>query len=146
MPNGNTSSCTSRYDGDEKSDVDAFIYAITTFKEYAQVKDALSDIPMLFDSTAATWPKGVKDTVKTWHNAIKTLNGAFSQKLRPRLVYRELFSCEQRDDESSTMCEGSSRILKTPSRSDTQTKKPRQKCNFCKYFDPTEDNYHKKSF
>lgn len=99
---GNFTKCTSRFNGSADADVEAFIDAITTFKDCAQVSDAnaLAGLPILFEGVAATWWKGVKSTVPDWKSALDVLREAYSKRLPPHLIFREMFSCEQRFDEN----------------------------------------------
>lgn len=89
---GNLSKCSTRFDGSQNNDVNAFIDAIEIFKDCSQVTDdnALKGIPMLLDGFAASWFQGVKATLGTWKEAIDLLRTTFGPVKPPHRVYREL--------------------------------------------------------
>lgn len=95
--------CNTRFDGKPESDVEAFIDAISIYKDCARVSDenALRGLPMLFDGLAATWWQGIKATTATWEDAIQTLRAAYGVKKPPYQVYQELFSMEHKLDVST---------------------------------------------
>ncbi|KAJ8940349.1 hypothetical protein NQ318_010860 [Aromia moschata] len=103
--NGNFVDCTARFNGEKGSDVEAFIDAICIYKDCTQVSDenAIRGLPMLLTGEAATFWLGVKSSVQNWDDVLKTLRSAYSVKLAPYRVYRELFSREQTDDESTEL-------------------------------------------
>ncbi|XP_044766226.1 uncharacterized protein LOC123322348 [Coccinella septempunctata] len=108
--------CSSRFDG---SDVNAFIDAISIYKDCVQVSDAnaLKRLPMLFDDFAAKWYQGVKSTVNTWDEALALLRTTFGPQKPPHRVYRELFAQEQ-DSETPTdifICKMRSILAQFPS-------------------------------
>ncbi|XP_018360235.1 PREDICTED: uncharacterized protein LOC108759350 [Trachymyrmex cornetzi] len=96
QPQGNFSRCTSRFDGNKSSDVEAFIDAISTYKECTNIsnENALKGLLILLTDLAATWWQGVKGTVNTWDTAIEILRQAYGPKKAAHRVYKELFSCE----------------------------------------------------
>lgn len=97
QPQGSFASCSSRYNGVKDSDVRAFIDAVETFKQCANVSDenALRGLSMLLDGFAATWWQGVKDTATSWSDAIELLRITFGPKKPAYKVFRELFASEQ---------------------------------------------------
>lgn len=99
---GNFVKCTSRFSG-KGEDVSAFIDAIETFKDCASVSDAnaLRGLPMLLTDGAAVWFQGVKETIQTWQEAVEALRASYGPDKPPYQIYRELFSREQKDDEST---------------------------------------------
>ncbi|XP_044751688.1 activity-regulated cytoskeleton associated protein 1-like [Coccinella septempunctata] len=118
-PAGNFSKCSSRFDGSKDSDVNAFIDAISIYKDCVQVSDAnaLKGLPMLFDDFAAKWYQGVKSTVNTWDEALALLRTTFGPQKPPYRVYRELFAQEQ-DSETPTdifICKMRSILAQLPS-------------------------------
>lgn len=103
--NGSFAKCTSRFNGSDAADVDAFLDSIITYKECCGISDenALRGLSMLLEGVAATWWKGVKDSIKEWPIAVEALKNTYSQKLPPHLVFREIFCREQREDETTEL-------------------------------------------
>lgn len=93
QPTGNFSTCQSRFSGRKEESVEAFINAITTFKDCVNMTDAnaLKGLPMLLDSTAATWWQGCKNTVPTWDDALISLRRAYGINKPAHVIFRELF-------------------------------------------------------
>uniref|UniRef100_V5I885 Retrovirus-related Pol polyprotein from transposon 17.6 n=1 Tax=Anoplophora glabripennis TaxID=217634 RepID=V5I885_ANOGL len=115
---GNFTQCSSRFKGDEHSDVNAFIDAIKIYKDCTHISDvnALRGLPMLLDDFAATWFQGVKGTIQTWSEAVTLLKTTFGQQKAPYRVYRELFAHEQ-DLKTSTdvfICRARSLLANIP--------------------------------
>lgn len=110
--NGNFSKCSSRFYG-KKDDCDAFIDAISVYKECLKINDdnALKGLSMLLDGQAATWWHGIKATVSTWEEAIKSLRHAFGYNKPPHQIYRELFSKEQGEHEPTDVFVANARAL-----------------------------------
>ncbi|GLV33217.1 Activity-regulated cytoskeleton associated protein 1 [Carabus blaptoides fortunei] len=102
---GSYAKCTSRFNGSETSDVDAFLDAILTYKECMNISDenAFRGLPMLLEGHAATWWKGIKQTIENWDSAVSSLRDVYSRKLAAHLVYREIFAHEQRDNEQTEL-------------------------------------------
>lgn len=102
---GNFAKCSARFDGSASSDVDAFLDSVVTYKECTHVSDenALRGLSMLLEGIAGIWWKGVKNTVTEWNQAVTALRDAFTRRLPPHLVFREIFAREQRDDETSEL-------------------------------------------
>lgn len=98
---GTFAKCTARFNGSEKGDVESFLDAVLTFKDVCNVTDdnAVRGLSMLLEGQASKWWLGVKQTISTWNEAEKALRDAFSKKLPPHLVYREIFAREQKEDE-----------------------------------------------
>lgn len=94
---GNFAACASRFAGNKNEDVEAFINAITIYKNCVNVSDenALKGLAMLLDNNAATWWQGLQATVNTWEEAIVALKHAYSISMPAHKVYKELFSNEQ---------------------------------------------------
>ncbi|KAG8228184.1 hypothetical protein J437_LFUL014419 [Ladona fulva] len=103
MTSGNFAKCTARFCGGVADDLDAFLEVVLTYKDCTQVFDenALRGLSMLLEGTAATWWQGVKGAVSEW--SVSALHDAFSLKLPRHLVFREIFSREQRGDEASDL-------------------------------------------
>ncbi|KAJ8981051.1 hypothetical protein NQ317_018023 [Molorchus minor] len=102
---GSFAKCTSRFDGNSKADVDAFLDSILTYKDCTNVSDdnALRGLSMLLEGIAATWWQGIKKTIPDWKTAVTTLKEAYSKKLPPPLVYRKIFAREQSANETTEM-------------------------------------------
>ncbi|KAJ8712243.1 hypothetical protein PYW07_005085 [Mythimna separata] len=100
---GNFAKCTSRFDGDKSSDVRTFIDAIVTYKECVSMEDhiALRGLPILLTDLAAKWWLGVKATVHSWKDALDLLLQTFGPRLPPHKLYRQIFSREQGNNEST---------------------------------------------
>lgn len=103
--NGNFVGCTARFNGEKGSDVEAFIDAVSIYKDCTQVSDenALRGLPMLLFGQASVYWQGVKTSVICWNDALKSLRSAYSVKLPPYRVYRELFKLEQSDKETTEL-------------------------------------------
>ncbi|KAG8234751.1 hypothetical protein J437_LFUL009990 [Ladona fulva] len=97
VTSGNFVKCTAQFCGGAANDLEAFLEAVITYKDCANVSDenALRGLSILLEGTAATWWQGVK--------GVDSLRNAFSRKLPPHLVFREIFSREQRNDEASDL-------------------------------------------
>ncbi|KAK4887139.1 hypothetical protein RN001_003410 [Aquatica leii] len=91
---GNFAQCKSRYSGSKEEDVEAFINAISIYKECVNVNDAnaLRGLPMLLDKLAATWWQGTKDSITTWEAALTALRHAFGINKPAHKIFREFFS------------------------------------------------------
>ncbi|XP_028168526.1 uncharacterized protein LOC114358696 isoform X2 [Ostrinia furnacalis] len=100
---GNFAKCTARFDGEKSSDVRTFIDAITTYKECVGMEEgiALRGLPILLTGLAATWWLGVKSTVHSWAQAVELLQQTFGPRLPPYKLYRQIFSREQGNNEST---------------------------------------------
>lgn len=122
--NQNFSKCTARFNGEESSDVLAFIDAVETYKECARVEDdiALRGLSMLLTDLAATWWQGVKATTLSWSDAISALKNTFGPRLPPHQIYRKMFEREQRHKESTDLfvCHLRALIAQLPPRSLTE--------------------------
>lgn len=103
--NGNFVGCTAHFNGGKDSDIEAFIDAVNIYKDCTQVSDenALRGLPMLLFGQAATYWQGVKTSITCWNDALKSLRSAYSVKLPPYRVYRELFKHEQSDNENTEL-------------------------------------------
>lgn len=97
---GNFSRCTTCFNGDKTSDVEAFIDAIVTYKDCTNISDenALKGLPILLTDLAATWWQGVKNMINTWDTAIELLRQTYGPKKPAYRIYKELFSGEQKED------------------------------------------------
>lgn len=115
---GNFTKCTCRFDGSPESDVDAFIDAVLTYKDCVNItdKNALRGLTLLLEGVAATWWSGIKSSVKTFDDAVKALKDGYSRKLPPHLVFREIFSREQEENETTELfvCHMRSLIAQLP--------------------------------
>ncbi|XP_041973495.1 uncharacterized protein LOC121729152 [Aricia agestis] len=102
---GNFAKCTARFNGENNSNVEAFIDAVETYKECLRIDDhnALRGLSMLLTGLAATWWQGVKDTTLSWQAALEALKQTFGPRLPPHKLYRKIFEREQRVDESTDL-------------------------------------------
>ncbi|KAK4881026.1 hypothetical protein RN001_004345 [Aquatica leii] len=98
----NFSKCFSRFSGNKTEDCDAFIDAITVYKDCLNITDenAIKGLSMLLDGHSATW----------WH-ALKSLRHAFGYNKPPYQIFRELFSKEQGDKEPTDIFVANARSL-----------------------------------
>lgn len=110
---GNFSQCKSRFSGMKDDDVEAFIAAICVYKDCVNITDsnALKGLPMLLDKLAATWWQGVKDTTKTWEDALSALRHSFGINKPPHKIFRELFARQQGDNEPTDVFVSAARAL-----------------------------------
>ncbi|KAJ8963599.1 hypothetical protein NQ314_005498 [Rhamnusium bicolor] len=123
IQSGNFTNCASRFNGDRNSDANAFIDAIEIYKDCMRISDdnAFRGLPMLLDSFAATWFRGIKSSINTWNEAIDLLRITFGPKKPPHFVYRELFSREQ-DSKTPTdvfICKARSILAQLPENTET---------------------------
>ncbi|KAJ8936588.1 hypothetical protein NQ318_016882 [Aromia moschata] len=130
---GNFSKCASRFAGNKDEDVEAFIDAITVYKDCVNISDenAIRGLPMLLDQNAGTWWQGIKATILTWDDALTSLRHTFGFNKPPHKIFKELFSREQGDKESTDLF-GKSK----PNHDSEENKasRTRSKCSFCKNF------------
>lgn len=100
---GSFAKCTARFNGSDTADVDAFLDNVLTYKDICNVSDenALRGISMLLEGQASTWWVGVKKTIHTWEAVISAFRDAFSRKLPPHLIFREIFSKDQSATDST---------------------------------------------
>ncbi|KAJ8944069.1 hypothetical protein NQ318_005979 [Aromia moschata] len=89
---GNFSKCASRFAGNKDEDVEAFIDAITVYKDCVNISDenAIRGLPMLLDQNAGI---------------------LFGFNKPPHKIFKELFSREQGDKESTDLFVNSCRAL-----------------------------------
>ncbi|XP_011685207.1 PREDICTED: uncharacterized protein LOC105448383 [Wasmannia auropunctata] len=114
----NFSRCTTRFDGNKTSDVEAFIDAIVTYKECTNTSDenALKGLPIFLTDIAATWWQGVKHTVNSWDTAIELLKQTYGPKKPAYRIYKELFAREQEEATSTDIfiCKARALLSKLP--------------------------------
>lgn len=93
----NFASCKSRFDGSVDADVEAFIDAITVYKDCLTISDnhAVKGMSMLLTDSAATWWQGIKASVNTFEEALDALRHAYGFSKPPYQIYIELFSQSQ---------------------------------------------------
>ncbi|KAJ8943569.1 hypothetical protein NQ318_008272 [Aromia moschata] len=110
---GNFSKCASRFAGNKDEDVEAFIDAITVYKDCVNISDenAITGLPMLLDQNAGTWWQGIKATIVTWDDALTSLRHTFGFNKPPHKIFKELFSREQGDKEPRDLFVNSCRAL-----------------------------------
>lgn len=109
----NFSKCQSRFSGKKDEDCDAFIDAISVYKECLHItnENAIKGLSMLLDGFAATWYRGIKSSITSWDDALKSLKHAFGFNKPPHQIFRELFSKEQGDKETTDVFVSSARAL-----------------------------------
>ncbi|KAG5870687.1 hypothetical protein JTB14_003885 [Gonioctena quinquepunctata] len=110
---GNFAKCSSRFAGRKDEDVEAFISAITVYKECINITDvnALKGLPMLLDSHAAVWWQGTKSSVTTWTDFLTALRHEYGKKKSAPKIFRELFSKEQGEKERTDVFVNNCRAL-----------------------------------
>lgn len=110
---GSFATCSSRFSGREGDSADAFISAITIYKDCTNVSDenALKGLPMLLDGPAATWWQGTKSSVQDWEEAITSLKHAFGVNKPGHVIFRELFEMRQSEGEPTDIFVNNSRAL-----------------------------------
>lgn len=109
---GNFSQCTSRFSGG-RDDVSAFIDGVSVYKECLNVSDenALKGLSMLLQGDAATWWQGIKSNVTSFDEALEALRHAYGNVKPAYQIYRELFSREQKADETTDLFISKARAL-----------------------------------
>lgn len=109
----NFSKCQSRFGGKKDEDCDAFIDAISVYKECLNISDdnAIKGLPMLLDGLAATWFQGAKNSFTSWAEVLTALRRAFGFNKPSHQIFKELFSKQQADRESTDVFVNSARAL-----------------------------------
>lgn len=74
-------------------------------------ENALKGLPMLLDSVAATWWQGVKGTIATWVAATEGLRRAFGVHKPAYVIFRELFSSEQKNEPTDVFVDKARALL-----------------------------------
>lgn len=94
---GTFTHCTARFGGDADESVDAFIDAIQSYKDCANVSEenALRGLSMVLTNNAAIWYQGIKKEIHTWGEVIDLLINTYGDKRPPHRIYKELFEQEQ---------------------------------------------------
>ncbi|KAH9645443.1 hypothetical protein HF086_006469 [Spodoptera exigua] len=97
---GTFTHCTARFGGDADESVDAFIDAIQSYKDCANVSEqnALRGLSMLLTKNAAIWYQGIKKEIHTWEEAVDLLISTYGDRRPPHRIYRELFQQQQGSD------------------------------------------------
>ncbi|KAJ8943156.1 hypothetical protein NQ314_009818 [Rhamnusium bicolor] len=110
---GNFANCASHFAGNNDEDVEAFISAISIYKDCVNItgENEIKGLPMLLDHNAATWWQGVKSTISTWDDAVKALRHSFGYNKPPHKIFKELFSRDQGDKEPTDFFVNSARAL-----------------------------------
>lgn len=92
--NSNFSACKHKFYGNKNEDIEAFIDAISVYKECLNISDehARKGLSMLLHDTAATWWQGIKSSVNTFDEALDCLRHAYGYPKPAYQIYRELFS------------------------------------------------------
>lgn len=103
---GTFARCSARFSGGAANDdevLEAFIDSIEVFQECTNISNehALRGLPMLLEGDAAIWWQGAKPTISTWQGAIEGLRSMFGVPRPAHLVFRDIFSSEQKDSEKS---------------------------------------------
>lgn len=94
---GNFAKCSSRFGGANDSNVDAFVDAISVYKDCMGISDenALKGIPMLLNDQAATWWQGIKHLAPTFDEAIRLLKATYGVSKPAYQIYLDIFSLRQ---------------------------------------------------
>ncbi|KAJ8934576.1 hypothetical protein NQ314_013275 [Rhamnusium bicolor] len=110
---GNFANCASRFAGNKDEDIEAFISAISIYKDCVNItgENAIKGLPMLLDYNAATWWQGVKSTISTWDDAVKALRHSFGYNKPPHKIFKELFFRDQGYKEPTDLYVNSARAL-----------------------------------
>lgn len=66
---------------------------------------------MLLTRSAAVWFQGVKKTLTTWEGTVKALRAAYGPAKPAHQIYRELFSKEQTNDQTTDVFVSYARVL-----------------------------------
>ncbi|KAJ3640541.1 hypothetical protein Zmor_003834 [Zophobas morio] len=106
---GNFSECKSRFSAAKGESVDAFIDAITVYKDCVNISE--ENAPMLLDGAAATWWQGSKASLRSWQKAVEALRRSFGEQKPNYRIFRELFSTEQREREPTDVFVSHARAL-----------------------------------
>ncbi|XP_030753864.1 activity-regulated cytoskeleton associated protein 2-like [Sitophilus oryzae] len=94
LERGNFAKCSARFNGEQGTDVNAFIDSILVYKDCVNISEenALKGLPMLLEHKAGIWWQGVKESISSFDAAIEALRCAFGHEIPPYQIYRELFS------------------------------------------------------
>lgn len=98
------SECAARYDGKRHINVvETFIDTITTYKNMNNISDsdALNQLPLLLQDSAAVWWQGVKTEPKTWEQAMLALKKHFAPPRSVFLIIDEIMRTDQGENEST---------------------------------------------
>lgn len=101
---GSFTTCKAEFDGTKDSEVvEAFLAAVTVFKQIENVSDAeaLTGLPLLLKDAAAVWWQGVKKHVSTWKDFEERLRHAFAPKKPAYVIFQEIVH-EKQDPRATT--------------------------------------------
>ncbi|XP_063384869.1 uncharacterized protein LOC134670977 [Cydia fagiglandana] len=95
--NGNFAQCTARYSGSKEEHLESFVDAVESYKSCMHITDenAVRGLSLLLTKDAGVWWQGVKSQVRTWEDALDKLRSAFGERRPPFVIYTELFSLVQ---------------------------------------------------
>ncbi|XP_063537554.1 uncharacterized protein LOC134746912 [Cydia strobilella] len=95
--NGNFAQCTARYSGSKEEHLESFIDNMESYKSCMHITDenAVRGLSLLLTKDAGVWWQGVKSQVRTWEDALDKLRSAFGERRPPFVIYTELFSLVQ---------------------------------------------------
>ncbi|XP_061728816.1 uncharacterized protein LOC133533784 [Cydia pomonella] len=95
--NGNFAQCTARYSGSKEEHLESFVDNIESYKSCLHITDenAVRGLSLLLTKDAGVWWQGVKSQVRTWADALDKLQSAFGERRPPFVIYTELFSLVQ---------------------------------------------------
>ncbi|XP_063635205.1 uncharacterized protein LOC134805954 [Cydia splendana] len=95
--NGNFAQCTARYSGNKEEHLESFVDAVESYKSCMHITDenAVRGLSLLLTKDAGVWWQGVKSQVRTWEDALDKLRSAFGERRPPFVIYTELFSLVQ---------------------------------------------------
>ncbi|CAG9124596.1 unnamed protein product [Plutella xylostella] len=101
---GSLAACTHSYSGEKDPELlEAFLAAVNVYKKIENItdNDALTGLPLLLRSEAATWWQGIKDSVKTWSDFETRIRNAFAPKKPAYIIYQEIMSEKQQAQQST---------------------------------------------
>ncbi|XP_063367086.1 uncharacterized protein LOC134655542 [Cydia amplana] len=95
--NGNFAKCTARYSGSKEEHLESFVDNIESYKSCMHITDenAVRGLSLLLTKDAGVWWQGVKSQLRTWEDALDKLRSAFGERRPPFVIYTELFSLVQ---------------------------------------------------
>lgn len=114
---GNFEFCSQRFSGKSEY-VDSFVNAIKIYKTSTLMtnENALLGFPLLLEGEASLWWDGVKSSVNSFEEAVALLISTFSICKPPHIIYQEIFSLKQKDNERTDLfiCKVRSLFSKLP--------------------------------
>lgn len=129
--------------------MEVFVDAVSTYNDYVNVSEAnaLQGLPMLLSEAGRVL---LKDTVKSWHEALQFLRNSYEPAKLVYHIYQELFSIKQKDNVPADILVLTKTreielslqevdVTKDSGKTETPKNKERPRCVFCKNFGNTVD-------